>query len=269
MHKDLGGDGYCDDVPGVSRGVSAASPEASMLGASEEASLPSAGEDQSYGRLVFAGSRQGRSFRGTRQRYFGGSRGHLSKYIGNIVAVAVTVRVFGHRVIIRVGRRDPSHWLCGVLVHVRTRRGIPSVRTGMWMLCVLIPMRIRCLKTRAGTATVTMFPMCLEGCPRLPPKYRCLVPRKKRLCRLPVKTSRPSTIHGEWRTGLRRQTAGMLLQKHQATNRLGQRRTSLETHRESHRSSRSRPGLQASYPHPCVMAMCCQIWTTMHSTGPR
>eukprot|EP00904_Undaria_pinnatifida_P012081 jgi/Undpi1/8002/HiC_scaffold_24.g10474.m1 len=190
MPKDLGGDGYCDDVPGVSRGVSAAAPEASMLGASEEASLPSAGEDQSYGRLVFAGSRQGRSFRGTRQRYFGGSRGHLSKHIWNIVAVVVPARVFEHRIIIRVGRRDPSHWLCGVLVRVRTRRGIPSVRTGMWMLCVLISIRIRCLKTWVGTVTVTMFPVCLEGCPQLPPKHRCLVPRKKRLCRLPVKTSR-------------------------------------------------------------------------------
>eukprot|EP00904_Undaria_pinnatifida_P012075 jgi/Undpi1/7999/HiC_scaffold_24.g10471.m1 len=53
MPEDPGEDGYNDDVPDVSREMPAAAPEVSFRGASEEASLPSAGEDQSYGRLVF------------------------------------------------------------------------------------------------------------------------------------------------------------------------------------------------------------------------
>eukprot|EP00904_Undaria_pinnatifida_P012080 jgi/Undpi1/8001/HiC_scaffold_24.g10473.m1 len=47
MPEDQGVDGYCDDVPNVSREMSVAAPEVSLPGASEEASLPSAGEDQS------------------------------------------------------------------------------------------------------------------------------------------------------------------------------------------------------------------------------
>eukprot|EP00904_Undaria_pinnatifida_P012079 jgi/Undpi1/8000/HiC_scaffold_24.g10472.m1 len=310
MPEDPGGGGYRDDVPDVSRGVSVAASEVLLVGASEEASLPSAGEDQSSihhpltdldvdsycsddsdaPRGVFSAAPDVSLPDASDEGSLPSAGELLSSTQGGVVDMSVSTPaasggIDAEGAIPFVDANLPSTSVSLDAPGVSGEASLPTVTEDLPFPSNHNPAGFVALPIRTNWSVGTQNPeeyaeckdpdvdaLCpdpdedtmpedlgVDGyCNDVPNVSREMsvaapevsLPGASEEASLPSAGEDQWSIHRGWTTGLHRHTAGTLLPRHQATTPGGQPRTPHETHREYRRCSRPRSDLQASYHHP-------------------